>query len=91
MGVFLKDPDATVDYEIDWGAAYLAGRSIAGSRWSYAPIGTMEVLAAVTDGGVTRVTVRGGLRGQIIRLTNRISMSDGRADERTLTLRIDDR
>ena len=37
MSFYLKDPDAAVDYAIDW-APYLDGRTIVASDWSIAPV-----------------------------------------------------
>jgi len=41
-------------------------------------------------GTVTSVTVTGGLAGRHYRLTNRVTLSNGNVDERTLVLRVDD-
>ncbi len=91
--MFLKDPDAIIDYAIDWAGGYLAGQTIAASAWSVAPAGPAAptVLAAVIDGGRTVATLAGGTAGTVCRVTNRVTFSDGRSDERSLTLRIDAR
>ena len=36
MSLLLKDPDAILDYSIDWGAEYLGGDLLAESEWSAA-------------------------------------------------------
>ncbi|KPF59033.1 hypothetical protein IP88_16370 [alpha proteobacterium AAP81b] len=93
MAVFLKDPQAVVDYAIDWNAGYLAGQTIAASEWAIAPAGAdaPQILAAIIDKARTVVTLGGGAAGKVYRITNRVAFSDGRRDERSLTVRIDDR
>ncbi len=91
--MFLKDPDATIDYAVDWDAGYLAGQAITVSDWAVEPAGAgaPRVLVAVIDGGRTVATIAGGSAGSVYRITNRVTFSDGRSDERTLTLRVDQR
>ncbi|MEE4350418.1 MAG: hypothetical protein V2J26_09335 [Pacificimonas sp.] len=36
-------------------------------------------------------TLAGGLRGHVYRVTNRVTFTDGRTDERSLSIRVDDR
>ena len=91
--MFLKDPAATIDYAVDWQAAYLDGQTIAMSQWSVAPSGAggMTVTDAGHAAGRTAVTLAGGQRGGLYRLTNRVTLSDGRSDERSLDVRVEDR
>jgi hypothetical protein len=37
MTLMLKDPDAVLDYMIDWGAEYLGDDQILESEWSVVP------------------------------------------------------
>ena len=37
MTLLLKDPDAVLDYSVDWGAQYLDGDLLAESDWSVTP------------------------------------------------------
>jgi len=37
MSFLLKDPDAVLDYLVDWGAEYLGADEIGTSEWSVAP------------------------------------------------------
>jgi hypothetical protein len=91
--MFLKDPDATIDYAVDWAAGYLAGQTIVASVWAVAPAGPTapRVLADIVDGGRAIATIAGGVAGGVFRITNRVTFSDGRSDERTLTLRVEQR
>ena len=91
MAIFLKDPAAVIDYAVDWAAAYLAGQTIISSGWTVAPDGALVVAAASLDGGRTTATLSGGQRGHVYRLTNTVTFSDGRRDERSLDVRVEDR
>jgi len=93
MALFLKDPGARLDYHIDWSASLSAGGSIETSGWSAEPDGEGAVL--VEDGGVaglvTTAWISGGRAGRAYRVTNRVTLSDGGIDERTIVLRVEDR
>jgi hypothetical protein len=94
MSIFVKDPGASVDHAVDWDAFYLAGRSIAGSIWTVLPSGGADALmlsGARVAGGRTAVTLTGGVAGRIYRVTNRVTLSDGGNDERTLVVRVEER
>jgi hypothetical protein len=93
VAIFFKDPAAIIDYAVDWQSAYLAGQTITASDWSIVPDepdGLSIIIAAHADGrGVA--TLAGGRRGHVYRLTNRVTFGDGRRDERSLDVRVEDR
>ena len=93
MAFFLKDPGARIDYAVDWGAGYLHGETIAVSDWSVAPVEPGGVVPGSTLFSPTRTgaTLEGGLPGQVYRVTNRVTLSDGRTDERSIALRVEQR
>ena len=91
MAIFLKDPAAVIDYAVDWAAAYLAGQTIISSGWTVAPDGALVVATASLDAGRSTATLSGGQRGDVYRLTNTVTFSDGRRDERSLDVRVEDR
>ena len=94
MSYLLKDPEAVLDYLIDWGAEYLtAGELIAASDWSVVPEETAGVTVAGSDFDATTSTVKaaGGLAGHLYRLVNRITTAAGRVDERSIVIRVEDR
>ena len=80
---FVKDPDAKLDYYINW-TAWLAGDTISGSTW----VSTDGVVLSADAilGGVTRVWVDGGTQGTVAALTNHITTVAGREEDRTLLL-----
>lgn len=90
MAIFVKDPGATIDYAVDWSAGYLDGQTITGSEWQVAPAG-VSVLASAIDTGRTLATLSGGAAGTLYHVTNRVTFSDGRRDERLLALRVENR
>ena len=92
MSLYLKDPDATVDYAIDW-ALYLDGKTIVASAWSVAPeeAGGAAIEEASFDGGRTAVRASGGVAGHGYSLANHVTLSDGSSDDRSITLRVEQR
>lgn len=93
MAIFVKDPAAVVDYAVDWQSAYLAGQVISQSDWSVVPDepGGIAISVAAMAEGRSIATLVGGRRGRVYRLTNRVAFSDGRSDERSLDVRVEDR
>ena len=90
MSIFLKDPGSVTEYAVDWDAGYLAGRSIAQSVWSAVPAG-LVLSGARLAGGRTAIMLASGAAGTLYRVTNRVTLSDGSSDERTLAVRTEDR
>lgn len=92
MGLYLKDPRATLDYAIDW-SANLGGASVAESRWAVEPDETDGLRATATfrEDGQTAVTLEGGVPGRVYRVGNTITRSDGRTDARSIVIRTEAR
>lgn len=97
MGFYLKDPGARIDYTVDWAAGYLAGDTIATSTWTVAPEEPDGIaVAEATQGagqaaGRAAATLTGGIAGHVYRVTNRVVLTSGRSEERTLVIRVDER
>ena len=93
MSFYLKDPGSRIDYAMDWGASYLDGQAVAGSAWSVVPAeaGGVAVDAESFDLTRTAATLSGGRAGHVYSVTNRVTLSDGRVDERSITLRVEQR
>jgi hypothetical protein len=81
------DPDATLDYQLDWSSWLTDGEVIANSTWTVS--GADQVTASFSD---TRATI--WLRnptGKIISATNKITTNSApvpRIDERTLLITV---
>lgn len=91
--MFLKDPDAAVDYRVDWAAALSAEVELAASVWSVVP---SEPFGLVVDaqqmaGGIATARLSGGVAGHVYHVGNKVTFSDGSVDERSLVVRVEER
>jgi len=93
MAFLLKDPAASLDYVVDWGAEYLDGDAIAASSWSVSPDepGGASIAGSSFDLLVSTVQVAGGLPGKIYQITNHVTTASGREDSRSITLKVEKR
>lgn len=93
MSLILKDPDAALDYEVDWGDIYLGDDRIASSFWTVLPGGdgapTIEL--DEHDGRVARVSIAGGRAGHVYRLSNQMVTEGGLQDRRSFMVRVEKR
>ncbi len=85
---FTKDPNAVLDYSIDW-TRWLAGDQIAASEW----IVPSELTRMADSKTATSATVwlSGGTAGQSYIVTNRITTAAGRTEDRSFTIRVEER
>jgi hypothetical protein len=84
-----KDPNARLDFAVDWSASLPDGDSITSSLWL-----VPDDLATDTpsiDGTTTAVWISGGVAGRTYQVTNRITTEDGRVDDRTLRIAVTER
>lgn len=86
MGVFLKDPDAVLDYGLDWSSWLSDGETISASNWTV-PTGLTKDSQSST-GTDTTVWLSGGTVGLSYEVTNRISTNQGRTDDRTIQIAV---
>ena len=93
MTLLLKDPEATLDYSVDWGADYLSGDALADSGWTVIPDepGGVTVVSDRFDLLTATVEVEGGIAGRLYRLTNHVVTVEGREDNRSIMLRVEKR
>lgn len=107
MNFFFQDPDAIMDYGIDW-SRWLDGAGITTSTWTLAPVIDDDDVA-ITDESIiplpapdeftpadntlvkTVFWLSGGFRGRTYSITNHIVASDGREDDEIITIRIKDK
>ena len=89
MTSFIKDPDAVLDYSIEW-SKWLAGDQVRTSTWT---VSDTAIEASNDSNTATRTTVwlSGGVAGQSYTVTNRITTSGGRTDERSFVIQVQDR
>lgn len=81
---FTKDPDAVLDYRIDW-TTWLDGDSIVSSTWTAESGITID---SFTDSATnSTVWLSGGSAGERYAVTNSIVTTEGRKDDRTIRIR----
>jgi hypothetical protein len=81
-----KDPNAILDYEIDWAAQWLSGDTIQTSTW-IVPSGITKVTDTSTTTTAT-IWLSGGTVGTTYEVTNRITTAGGRTQDQTLVFKI---
>lgn len=89
MSIFVKDPEAVLDYGFDWSDWLATGETIVTSTWAVA-----TGLTKTTDSNSTEATtiwLTGGTVGASYVITNHITTSEGRADDRSHTIKVKDR
>jgi hypothetical protein len=93
MTMVVKDPDSRIDFEFDWAVAYPDGQAVTASVWTVAPgeAGGVAVAGAAHDLTRATATLAGGVAGRVYRVTNRVTLSDGQIDERSMTVRVEER
>jgi hypothetical protein len=93
MSLLLKDPDAVLDYSIDWGAEYLGADLLAESEWTVTPDepNGVSVVGSQFDATTATVKAGGGVPGRIYRIVNQVVTTSGRADSRSIVLRVEQR
>ncbi|OYN81786.1 hypothetical protein [Mycolicibacterium sphagni] len=88
--VKFKDPNARLDFGVDWGGALLGGDVIVSSTWIISE--TNDGILVIDDDSftATRATVwlTGGAVGFTYKVTNRIVTAAGRIDDWTLRVKI---
>lgn len=85
---FPKDPDAILDYAVDW-ATWLGSDTIATSAW-VVPSGITEVSDTNTS-TVAVIWLSGGTAGSTYNIVNRITTAGGRTEDRTIVIRVQER
>lgn len=90
MSVMLKDDNAVIDFSEDWSSWLASGETIATSSWSVSP-DSLTIDSNTNDTTSATAWVSGGTVGTVYRLTNRITTSASRTDERTVVVRVEKR
>lgn len=85
---FAKDPDATLDYSIDW-TRWLDGDTISESQWIVPSGVTSESEEHTTT--VATTWLSGGQAGERYTVTNRIRTLAGRKEDRSVTIAVQER
>jgi hypothetical protein len=83
-----KDPDANLDYTIDW-TQWLGTDTIAASLWEVSSTDLIIGNDSKTNTATT-VWLSGGLAGQVYKVTNRITTAEGRIQDQSFRLNVKD-
>lgn len=86
---FSHDPDANLDYTVNWEDWLAESETIATSAW-VVPTGIDQADPSNTSTAAT-IWISGGTAGTEYQLTNRITTSLGRTDDRSIFLRVTER
>ena len=82
---FIKDPDATLDYTVDW-SEWLGEDVIESADW-VAPAG-LTVESESHTATTATVWLSGGQAGREYAVVSRIVTAGGREDDRTITIKV---
>ena len=85
IGTAMKDPQATLDYPINW-AAWLTTDTIVSVVWTV-PTGITQTAATNTTTTAT-IWLSGGEVGTEYTVTCRVTTAGGRIDERSIAVRV---
>ena len=89
MASVKKDPQAKLDYGLDWTRWLPPGDTIVASTWTVTgPDASLVASTPSFSGTQTGVWLAGGTADQTYEATNHIVTQAGREDERTLTVRV---
>jgi hypothetical protein len=78
-----KDPDAVLDYQIDWSKRF-DGDTISASAWTI-PAGITNSGDSFTSTAAT-IWLSGGTDGEKYTLTNRVTTAGGRTDDQSVEI-----
>ena len=81
--IYIKDPDAVLDYAVDW-TDWLGVDTISTSTWTVATGLTKTADSKTTK--VATIWLSGGTASAEYSVANKIVTAGGRTDERTLTI-----
>jgi len=85
MSTFLKDPDAVLDYSVDW-SDWLDGDAITASQW-IVPAG-LTLDSSTNSTTATTAWLSGGAVRFRYTVTNRITTASGRVDDRSIVVQV---
>jgi hypothetical protein len=89
MAGYLKDPEANLDYQLDW-SPWLEDNEIITTSTFIATTG-LTVASSSHTATTATVWLSGGTVGTSYTVTNEIITSGGRIDDRSFTVRVEQR
>jgi hypothetical protein len=89
IATFTKDPDATLDYQINW-ATWLADDDTISNSSFISNSDDITVESSSFTDTTSTVWLSGGQAGSSYEITNRITTTLGRIDDRTIKIKCKD-
>ena len=89
MTIFLKDPEAKLDYSVDWIDWLESGEVIVTSTWTV-PSGITKDSDSNSDSAAT-IWLLGGTAGEEYKVVNHVVTDTPREDDRMLTIKVRNR
>lgn len=86
IGAFVKDPNSTIDFAVDWAEWLNTGDNVSVSSWEV-PSGISLSSSSVTN-NVTRAFLTGGTAGIDYLITNRVTTQGGRIEDRSILVQV---
>ena len=86
VATYEKDPDATLDYSIQWSSWLTSGDTIADAEWVI-PAGLTEAAASSVTSTTATCWLSGGTVGERYVVTCRVTTAGGRIDDRSILIR----
>jgi hypothetical protein len=87
VSIYIKDPDAVLDYAVDWTDWLPAGDSITG-RTVAVESGDVVKASDNLAGAVVTAWISGGTVGTNASVRFRVTTAQGRTDDRTIYLKV---
>lgn len=89
IDILKKDPDAVLDFGFDWSDWLATGETISTSEWTVEDGITKD--SDTNDTTKSTIWLSGGTAGITYELTNTITTSASRTDERSMKIRVVER
>jgi hypothetical protein len=86
IGAFVKDPNSTIDFAVDWAEWLNTGDNVTVSTWE-TPTGLTLSSSSVSN-NVARAFLTGGLAGVDYLITNRVTTQGGRIEDRSILVQV---
>lgn len=88
---FVKDPDAVLDYSLNWSEWVPAGDEIVNASATASPSGLTVDSCDVDEGDITTVWLSGGEAGTTYTVVVHVTTDAGREDDRSIQIVVKER
>lgn len=85
VATFIKDPDAILDYALNW-TKWLEGDTISTGVWTVDP--GITIASQSVSGGIVTMFLQGGTDATTYNARCRITTTGGRTDDRTIQIQV---